>query len=162
MAWLWCPGRQRRLTSEVRSLGYPRRVGSYPATGFMSASSSGWCRVLKYGTISLMVGCLSYCWIHTGAKDLDSHGAFGDPLPLLPQELREEFAQGFQIFVRKWSYREGLGPFANAASCATCHSEPVPGGSGTSMRSFVPVLAGANGQPDGFLSRFRVSVDDQL
>lgn len=38
--------------------------------------------------------------------------------------------RGERLFSRVWSTRDGLGPLANALSCAACHASPQLGGSG--------------------------------
>lgn len=60
----------------------------------------------------------------------------GDPLPgLTPQELAA-FQRGKQVFERRFTPEEGLGPLYNATSCSSCHSTPVTGGSAQLYRNF--------------------------
>lgn len=60
----------------------------------------------------------------------------GDPIPgLSPAELAA-YERGRIQFSRRFKPSEGLGPFYNATSCASCHSTPVPGGSSQLYRNF--------------------------
>jgi CxxC motif-containing protein (DUF1111 family) len=58
---------------------------------------------------------------------------FGDPLPDLPDDLLAAFEYGKEKFVAVQTPATGLGPVYNGKSCAECHSNPVPGGSGISL-----------------------------
>jgi CxxC motif-containing protein (DUF1111 family) len=73
------------------------------------------------------------------------HGSFtvaigptqlGDPLPGLTIEQLKTFARGKMVFERRFTPEEGLGPFYNATSCASCHSKPVSGGAAEMYRNF--------------------------
>ncbi len=60
----------------------------------------------------------------------------GDPIPgLTPGELAA-YERGREVFSRRFKPTEGLGPFYNATSCASCHSTPVPGGGSQLYRNF--------------------------
>lgn len=60
----------------------------------------------------------------------------GDPLPgLTPDELAA-FERGKVLFEKRFKPSEGLGPFYNATSCASCHSVPVMGGAADLYRNF--------------------------
>lgn len=86
--------------------------------------------------------------------------AFGDPIPNLPDLLQQDFEKGFQLFTKQWTQRDGIGPLFNAQSCAACHAEPMPGGSGTATRTFVlhstdnPTLT-----DEGVFQRFKLGAD---
>ena len=67
-----------------------------------------------------------------------SGGYFGEPLPALTPALQREFENGFHLFIKVWGIQEGLGPRFNARSGAACHAVPMPGGSGTTLSTFVP------------------------
>jgi len=61
----------------------------------------------------------------------------GDPIPgLTPSELAA-FERGREVFERRFTPSEGLGPLYNATSCVSCHSTPVPGGSAQLYRNFL-------------------------
>lgn len=67
---------------------------------------------------------------YPGSADPDPGAEPGRPLPGLTAAERDRFDRGSAIFRRVFTPETGLGPLFNAASCATCHSEPVPGGGG--------------------------------
>jgi CxxC motif-containing protein (DUF1111 family) len=101
--------------------------------------------------------------LHTDSE-VNHAAAFGDPLDGLSALQREEYEAGFQLFIKTWSRAEGLGPHVNARNCITCHSEPMPGGSGTAQRTFVIQLPTSNvglGTTSVF-QRFVVNHDDLL
>jgi CxxC motif-containing protein (DUF1111 family) len=60
----------------------------------------------------------------------------GDPIPGLSLKQLEAFARGQLIFNKRFTPGEGLGPFYNATSCASCHSTPVSGGGSGLYRNF--------------------------
>jgi len=60
----------------------------------------------------------------------------GDPLPDLTATELAAFERGREVFRRRFRPSEGLGPFYNATSCASCHSTPVTGGSSRLYRNF--------------------------
>ena len=60
----------------------------------------------------------------------------GDHLPGLTAEEEAAFERGREVFSRRFKPSEGLGPFYNATSCASCHSTPVAGGSANLYRNF--------------------------
>jgi len=69
----------------------------------------------------------------------------GDPIDgLSPAEL-EAFHRGKIVFERRFKPSEGLGPFYNATSCASCHSTPVAGGSSQLYRNFYLAMWGIPG-----------------
>ncbi len=55
----------------------------------------------------------------------------GEPLPGLSPEALARFRAGRAAFERRITNAEGRGPSYNEDSCATCHSDPAPGGFGT-------------------------------
>lgn len=59
-----------------------------------------------------------------------SRPQFGDPLPGLTKTQTAAFLDGKDDFEDTETEASGLGPIFNRASCATCHSAPVTGGSG--------------------------------
>ncbi len=60
----------------------------------------------------------------------------GDPIQGLTPGQRAAFERGRVVFERRFLPSEGLGPFYNATSCASCHSTPVTGGSARLYRNF--------------------------
>ena len=62
---------------------------------------------------------------------------FGSPVENLSPSGRRDFYSGFELFARLWTPEDGLGPHFNAKSCASCHAEPVVGGSGTTTETLV-------------------------
>jgi len=57
--------------------------------------------------------------------------SLGTPLPRLTGAQRRQFDIGRAVFQNIFTPETGLGPLFNAASCASCHEEPVVGGSGS-------------------------------
>jgi CxxC motif-containing protein (DUF1111 family) len=55
--------------------------------------------------------------------------------------------RGARIFTKVWTAGDGLGPFANAQSCAACHSTPHAGGGGGSEANAM-VLVSVEEQDD--------------
>ncbi|MFT5051848.1 MAG: CxxC motif-containing protein (DUF1111 family) [Chlamydiales bacterium] len=60
----------------------------------------------------------------------------GDPIDGLTDMELAAFERGLEVFDRRFKPSEGLGPFYNATSCASCHSTPVSGGSSRLYRNF--------------------------
>lgn len=60
----------------------------------------------------------------------------GGPIPGLTPEELAAFERGKLVFERRFKPSEGLGPFYNATSCQSCHSDPVTGGSAQLYRNF--------------------------
>jgi CxxC motif-containing protein (DUF1111 family) len=54
----------------------------------------------------------------------------------LTADERAAFERGREQFVRRFKPTEGLGPFYNATSCLSCHSDPTVGGSAQIYRNF--------------------------
>jgi CxxC motif-containing protein (DUF1111 family) len=82
----------------------------------------------------------------------------GDPIAGLTQAEFDAFRRGKDVFERRFKPSEGLGPFYNATSCASCHSTPVTGGSAKLYRNFYlarigdPTQLGAQRDPFGLPS----------
>ncbi|RMD95790.1 MAG: hypothetical protein D6814_12685 [Calditrichaeota bacterium] len=53
----------------------------------------------------------------------------GDPLPGLSESEMQQFENGRKVFERVFVPADGLGPLFNGEGCASCHAQPVPGGS---------------------------------
>src|SRR5437660_3582323 len=54
----------------------------------------------------------------------------GSPLPRLSAAQRARFEAGRSVFATVFTPATGLGPLFNSVSCASCHEQPVVGGSG--------------------------------
>lgn len=74
-----------------------------------------------------------------------THGSFslalgesglGGPLDGLTADELAAFERGKDVFKKRFTPAEGLGPFYNAVSCESCHSKPVMGGSADTYRNF--------------------------
>ena len=61
----------------------------------------------------------------------------GDPLRGLTPDERSRFDRGREVFGREFEPETGLGPLFNSTSCAECHEDPVPGGSGDEVEVHV-------------------------
>lgn len=68
-------------------------------------------------------------------------GYFGDLLPDLTAAQLQSAANGSKLFLKRWE--AGAGRRRNADSCVSCHSVPMPGGSGMSAQALVAVDAAA-------------------
>lgn len=75
--------------------------------------------------------------------------ALGDPIEGLTQPELDAFHRGRVVFERRFRPSEGLGPFYNATSCASCHSTPITGGSARLYRNFFLVRRGNPLAPGG-------------
>jgi CxxC motif-containing protein (DUF1111 family) len=60
----------------------------------------------------------------------------GDPQLDLTLDQLAAFKRGKEVFQRRFKPSEGLGPFYNATSCASCHSTPAVGGTAELYRNF--------------------------
>ena len=60
----------------------------------------------------------------------------GDAVPWIPAELTERYQRGRDVMERAFQVDQGLGPFFNGDSCASCHQAPVAGGSAPRYRDF--------------------------
>jgi hypothetical protein len=69
-------------------------------------------------------------------NDADVTGSFGDPIPGLSPGALQDLEGGRQTFLRRFTRSEGAGPHFNATSCASCHEDPVEGGSSQRYRDF--------------------------
>ena len=88
---------------------------------------------------AVFMGLLVWALIRSfssAAVDADVTGEFGSPIPGLAPFEQSEFELGREIFQRRWTRAQGLGPHFNASSCFSCHEEPVAGGSGQRYRDF--------------------------
>jgi len=72
----------------------------------------------------------------SAVNDADVAGAFGEPIPGLSPAALQDFEGGRQTFLRRFTRSEGAGPHFNATSCASCHEDPVEGGSSQRYRDF--------------------------
>jgi CxxC motif-containing protein (DUF1111 family) len=61
----------------------------------------------------------------------------GEPLPKLSPEMLTAFNEGRRRFITAETPATGLGPVFNDRSCLSCHSDPVPGGTGLNQDTFV-------------------------
>jgi hypothetical protein len=70
-------------------------------------------------------------------SDVYPESYFGEPLKgLTPSEIAS-FDRGFLLFVKRWEVDDNFS--RNAESCVSCHSVPMPGGSGMSEQAEVTV-----------------------
>jgi len=76
-------------------------------------------------------------------------GRMGDPLPSATADQKAAFARGKQVFQRRFSLADGLGPAFNVTFCGACHEKPVPGGSAGLYRNFF--LAGRRTADGAFI-----------
>lgn len=60
----------------------------------------------------------------------------GDPITGLTAEERTSFDRGREVFRKRFTPSQGLGPLYNATSCESCHSDPVLGGGADLYRNF--------------------------
>jgi CxxC motif-containing protein (DUF1111 family) len=74
-----------------------------------------------------------------------SSSAIGDPIAGLTQAELDAFNRGRVVFERMFTPSEGLGPFYNVASCASCHGFPIAGGSAPRYRNFYMAAVGSPG-----------------
>jgi CxxC motif-containing protein (DUF1111 family) len=83
-------------------------------------------------------------------SDAEVTGPLGGPIPGLNAGQLATFEFGRSIFTKRFTRAEGLGPHFNASSCASCHEDPVTGGSSQRYRDFF--LAGRT-RPDGTVAK---------
>ncbi|MEE9394827.1 MAG: di-heme oxidoredictase family protein [Planctomycetota bacterium] len=101
--------------------------------------------------ISIVVGLFLGLVLSTSCKNRDgddavSSPAVGGPLEGLSAADLAAFSRGKTMFEKRFKPSEGLGPFYNGTSCASCHSHPTVGGSSELYRNFYLAAAG----PPGF------------
>ena len=60
----------------------------------------------------------------------------GEPIPSMHPDLLESYYRGQEMMERVFTTENGLGPTFNADSCASCHQQPVAGGSAPRYRDF--------------------------
>jgi CxxC motif-containing protein (DUF1111 family) len=83
--------------------------------------------------------------------EADVAGKFGDPIPGLGAFDLQAFQRGKDVFTKRFTRAEGLGPHFNATSCRSCHETPAPGGSSQRYRDFFLL---AQKLPDGTTPKF--------
>lgn len=74
------------------------------------------------------------------AGSVNVRAYFGEPVSELDDVQQSAFERGQTLFVKKWD--ESTGAMRNAESCVSCHSVPMPGGSGMSEQALVPFSSG--------------------
>jgi CxxC motif-containing protein (DUF1111 family) len=89
--------------------------------------------------ISLLLSESTSRLTHASTANSDEEGGryLGDPVHGLTPDQLQEFDEGFKLFIKNWTIKEGVGPNINARSCVACHRIPTPGGSGTGRETFV-------------------------
>ncbi len=60
----------------------------------------------------------------------------GDPIPGLSADELASFQRGRELFRKRFTPSQGLGPLYNATSCESCHSDPILGGGADLYRNF--------------------------
>ncbi len=100
-----------------------------------------------FGTLVLLAILESFS---SAGEEADVSGNFGAAIPGLNTGQLATFEFGRSIFKKSFTRREGLGPHFNATSCASCHEDPVEGGSSQHYRDFF--LAGRLNQ-EGILEK---------
>jgi CxxC motif-containing protein (DUF1111 family) len=135
----------------------------------MYAHQSGWGAGKYIVPALLTLGVLVAVCLSDGQRVLSVWGAqssgtnglyFGEPLPSLTAQERYDYEAGFKLFVKIWGPEEGLGPRFNAKSCVTCHRIPLPGGSGTTLDTFVIHAVGLRDEAGGSVfQRFELGAD---
>ena len=88
--------------------------------------------------------------LSSAGEEADIQGSFGAPIPGLNAGQLATFEFGRSVFKKSFTRSEGLGPHFNAASCVSCHEDPVEGGSSQRYRDFF--LAGKF-TPEGELEK---------
>ena len=90
------------------------------------------------GLVSIGAALLAACGGGAGAATFRTGAPqkLGDPIQGLTRMEFEAFTRGRKVFERRFKPSEGLGPFYNATSCASCHSTPITGGSAGLYRNF--------------------------
>ena len=74
--------------------------------------------------------------LSSAGEEADIQGSFGAPIPGLNAGQLATFEFGRSVFKKIFTRSEGLGPHFNAASCVSCHEDPVEGGSSQRYRDF--------------------------
>ncbi len=95
-------------------------------------------------------------------SDLSSRKSsiFGLPFKDISAEQKKNFDEGFRYFVRIWGEKDGLGPYYNAKSCASCHAEPVISGSGTTDATFAFHSIGNSDREESIFQKFKIISED--
>ena len=86
-----------------------------------------------FSTLALLAILESFS---SAGEEADVSGNFGAAIPGLNTGQLATFKFGRSIFKKSFTRREGLGPHFNATSCASCHEDPVEGGSAQRYRDF--------------------------
>lgn len=71
--------------------------------------------------------------------------SLGGPIMGLTEMELLAFNRGKELFVKRFTRGEGVGPFFNATSCMACHEDPAAGGSAPNYRNFYLVGIGFPG-----------------
>ncbi|MEM7231679.1 MAG: di-heme oxidoredictase family protein [Planctomycetota bacterium] len=92
---------------------------------------------------------LIFSYYDTSSADVDADvvADFGEPIPGLSAFGLFQFEAGRDLFKRRFTRSEGLGPHFNATSCQACHEDPAAGGSSQRYRDFF--LAGTINKEGG-------------
>lgn len=99
-------------------------------------------KVKRYMRLSFYGGLVASLFL----PNVRSFGqAFGESLDDLDASRRNLFIEGFRSFTQVWPGDPAVVRRLNGNSCVVCHSEPMPGGSGTADRSFVHVQPRSEG-----------------
>lgn len=93
-------------------------------------------RTTGWGLAALLLALLITADVAPAQPGVPPGPKLGDPLPGLTSDQLAAFERGKLVFSRRFRPSEGLGPFYNATSCASCHSTPVPGGASDLYRNF--------------------------
>lgn len=84
-------------------------------------------------------------------------GTLGGPRGDLHPRALLAFAAGRAVFRKRFSVRDGVGPFYNAFACADCHASPVVGGVGTLPEHVIDVME-PDDLPGETVGRRRLSI----
>ena len=82
-----------------------------------------------------------------GGGPVADNSILGDPITGLTDDELAAFERGREIFIKRFTPEEGLGPHYNATSCASCHNNPGPGGAARLYRNFYIARAGFSPDP---------------
>jgi CxxC motif-containing protein (DUF1111 family) len=87
-------------------------------------------RRLRFVTLSAAALMVPFgCGSDTTAPPPPIGEVIGDPIPELTAAERAAARRGRPLFDAVFAAKDGLGPLFNGSSCATCHIQPVSGGS---------------------------------
>ncbi len=85
-------------------------------------------RRLRFVTLSAAPLVLFGCGSEPTAPSPPIGEVIGDPIPELTAAERAAASRGRPLFDAVFEAQDGLGPLFNGSSCATCHIQPVSGG----------------------------------